>query len=79
MYFNIVTFKNGKHIAFNSEVPYSVDKTANEWSLVTDAKTGQVISFRGSEVVAILSNKVEAKKAEKPKKKANFKTEIVSE
>lgn len=79
MYFNIVTFKNGKHIAFNSDVPYSVDKTSNEWSVVTDAKNGQVISFRGSEVVAILSNKVEANNSKRRPRTPKIKTEIVSE
>ena len=79
MYFNVVSFKNSKTIAFTSEVPYSIDKLDAEWSIITDAKTGQVISFKNSEVTAILSNKVEAKKSAKPKKKPNVKTAIVSE
>lgn len=79
MYFNVVSFKNSKTIAFTSEVPYSLDKLSTDWSIITDAKTGQIISFKNSEVTAILSNKVEANKGKKPKKKPNIKTEIVSE
>lgn len=79
MYFNVVSFKNSKTIAFTSEVPYSLDKLSTDWSIVTDAKTGQVISFKNSEVTAILSNKVEPKKSVKRTKKPNIKTEIVSE
>lgn len=79
MYFNVVSFKNSKTVAFTSEVPFSIDKLETDWSIITDAKTGQVVSFKNSEVTAILSNKVENKKAEKPKKKAKIKTEIVSE
>lgn len=79
MYFNVVSFKNSKTVAFTSEVPYSLDKLSTDWSVITDVKTGQVISFKNSEVTAILSNKVEDKKPVKPKKKPNIKTEIVSE
>lgn len=77
MYFNVVSFKNGKTVAFTSNVPFSIDKLDKEWSIITDAKTGQNVSFKNSEVTAICSNKVETKKGEK--KKPNIKTEIVSE
>jgi len=79
MYFNVVSFKNSKTVAFTSDVPFSIDKLGTDWSIVTDAKTGQVISFKNSEVTAILSNKVETKKSVKRTKKPNIKTEIVSE
>ena len=79
MYFNVVSFKNSKTVAFTSEVPYSLDKLSTDWSIITDAKTGQVISFKNSEVTAILSNKVEANNSKRRPRTPKIKTEIVSE
>lgn len=55
MYLTIITFKNGRTIPFQSEVPYSADKVIDGWNLITDKKTGQIISFRGEEIVTIAS------------------------
>ena len=55
MYLTIITFKNGRAIPFQSEVPYSADKVVDGWNLITDKKTGQIISFRGEEIVTIAS------------------------
>lgn len=81
MYFNVISFKNGKTLGFQSETPYSVEKTANDWSVVTDAKTGQILSFRGSEVVTIATAKAEPKTENKTdkKKKPALKTSVETE
>ena len=69
MYMNVLSFKNGKVLAFQTEVPYSAEKTANDWSVVTDARSGQILSFRGSEVVTISTAKATEKTASKTVKK----------
>lgn len=66
MYFNVISFKNGKTLQFQMETPYSVDKLKEpdpmdqygDWNLVTDATNGQTLSFRGAEVVTIASVEV---------------------
>ena len=66
MYLNVVSFKNGKTLQFQSVVPYSVDKVKEpspadlygDWNLVTDEVNGQTLSFRGSEIVTIASIEV---------------------
>ncbi len=70
MYFNVLSFKNGKTLQFQSTVPYSVDKVKEpspedqygDWNLVTDESNGQVLSFRGSEICTIAT--VELKEGE---------------
>lgn len=66
MYLNVISFKNGKTLQFQSVVPYSVDKVKEpspadqygDWNLVTDEVNGQTLSFRGSEIVTIASIEV---------------------
>lgn len=79
MYFNTISFKNGRVLSFRTEIPYSVDKTADDWSVVTDAVTGQTLSFRGSEVVTIASAKQTEEKKQPAKKKPKVKTSITTE
>ena len=79
MYKNIVSFKNGRVLMFETEVPYSIDKTKEEWSIIADTKTDQVLSFRGSEVVSIASAKVQAEPKKKTGKKPAIKTKITEE
>lgn len=74
MYLTIITFKNGRAIPFQSEVPYSADKVTDGWNLITDKKTGQIISFRGEEIVTIASrpdkrNLIDTRKKYPPVKK----------
>ena len=69
MYFNVITFKNTKTLAFTSPLPYSAEKAASEWSVVTDEKTGQILSFRGSEITAIIVKKIDENDKPKGKKK----------
>jgi hypothetical protein len=67
MYLNVLSFKNGKTLQFQSVTPYSVDKLKEptptdkygDWNLVTDEANGQILSFRGSEVCTIATIKVE--------------------
>lgn len=59
MYLNVISFKNGKTLPFQSVVPYSVDKVAEGWNLITDEVNGQILSFRGSEIVTIASQDVD--------------------
>lgn len=59
MYLNVVCLKCGKTIPFQSKVPYSVDKVAEGWNLLTDENNGQIISIRGSEIASICSQDVE--------------------
>lgn len=54
MYVNVLSFKNGKTLAFRTTIPFSVDKLeGNEFLVVTDEANGQILSFRTSEVVTI--------------------------
>lgn len=70
MYLNVLSFKNGKTISFQTAVPYSVDKVKEptpadafgDWNLVTDEVNGQILSFRGAEIVTIASAKVPEEK-----------------
>lgn len=78
MYKNIVSFKNGRVMMFETEIPYSIEKTNDEWSVIVDAKTNQVLSFRGSEVVTIASAKIKAE-PKKTSKKPKIKTAITAE
>lgn len=63
MYLNVISFKNGKTLQFQSVVPYSVDKVKEpspedqygDWNLVTDESNGQILSFRGAEICTIAS------------------------
>ncbi|MDU3434306.1 MAG: hypothetical protein E6005_07690 [Peptostreptococcus sp.] len=92
MFINVLSFKNGKTIVFKSETPYSVNKLNEttgadkygDWNLVTDSSTGEVMSFRGTEVVTIstvpikeeLKDKQSVDKSKK-KTKIAFKSRIV--
>lgn len=79
MYFNTISFKNGRVLSFRTEIPYSVDKTADDWSVVTDAVTGQTLSFRGSEVVTIASAQQTEEKKKTTKKTPKIKASITTE
>ena len=58
MYLNVLSFKNGRTLAFQTKVPFSVDKLeVNESLVVTDEVNGQILSFRTSEVVTIANAK----------------------
>lgn len=59
MFINLISFKNGKTVSFQTKTPYSVDKVADGWNVITDESDGQAISFRGSEIVTIASQKAE--------------------
>lgn len=66
MYLNVLSFKNGKTLAFQSKVPFSVDKLeGNDYLVVTDEVNGQILSFRTSEVVTI-ANAVIKSEGKKP-------------
>lgn len=78
MYKNVVSLKNGRVMMFETEVPYSIEKTKEEWSVIVDTKTNQVLSFKGSEIVTIASAKVTVEK-KKTSKKPNIKTAITEE
>lgn len=56
MYFNVIHMRSGKNLAFESDVPYSLDKIEPDgWNVITDKATGEVISVRGSEIAALSS------------------------
>ena len=75
MYLNVLSFKNGKTLAFQTKVPFSVDKLeGNEFLVVTDEVNGQILSFRTSEVVTIANAK-----APTGKKAKGFKTKVTEE
>lgn len=59
MYANVLSFKNAHTLAIQTEVPYSVDKVVDGWNLIKDEAKGEIISFRGSEIVTIASMPVE--------------------
>ena len=65
MYLNVISFKNGKTLPFQTKVPFSLDKLENEWIVVTDEVNGQILSFKCSEVVTIANAVVESED-EKP-------------
>lgn len=65
MYLNVISFKNGKTLPFQTKVPFSLDKLENEWIVVTDEVNGQILSFKTSEVVTI-ANAVVKSESEKP-------------
>lgn len=91
MYLNVISFKNGKTLAFRTDTPYSVNKlnednTADrfgDWNLVTDSGTGEIMSFRGSEVVTISTAVIKNDPIKsnnrnfKSKKKKNFKSKVI--
>ena len=70
MYLNTVCMKCGRVIPFQSVVPYSVDKIAEGWNLITDEVNGQIISIRGSEIASVCSQDCE-KLAKSPEPKKN--------
>ena len=75
MYLNVISFKNGKTLAFQTKVPFSVDKLdGNEFLVVTDESNGQILSFRTSEVVTIANAK-----APTGKKVKGFKIKVTEE
>lgn len=61
MYLNVISFKNGKTLPFQTKVPFSLDKLENEWIVVTDEVNGQILSFKCSEVVTIANAEVKEK------------------
>lgn len=82
MYLNVLSFKNGKTLAFQTGVPFSVDKLeGNEFLVVTDEVNDQILSFRTSEVVTI-ANAVVKSEDKKPTAKEivkgakGFKTKV---
>lgn len=76
-YLNVLSFKNGKTLAFQTDFPFSYDKTVeSEWNIVTDERTGQILSFRSSEIVTIASLKINP---ESTGKKKGLTTKVVSE
>lgn len=91
MYLNVISFKNGKTLAFRTDTPYSVNKlnednTADrfgDWNLVTDSGTGEIMSFRGSEIVTISTAMIKNDPIKsnnrnfKSKKKKNFKAKVI--
>ena len=91
MYLNVISFKNGKTLAFRTDTPYSVNKlnednTADrfgDWNLVTDSRTGEIMSFRGSEIVTISTAIIKNdpiktnNRSFKSKKKKNFKAKVI--
>ena len=91
MYLNVISFKNGKTLAFRTDTPYSVNKlnednTADrfgDWNLVTDSGTGEIMSFRGSEIVTISTVIIKNdpiksnNRSFKSKKKKNFKSKVI--
>lgn len=91
MYLNVISFKNGKTLAFRTDTPYSVNKlnednTADrfgDWNLVTDSGTGEIMSFRGSEIVTISTAIIKNdpiksnNRSFKSKKKKNFKSKVI--
>ena len=82
MYLNVISFKNGKTLAFQSKVPYSVDKVVENWNLVTDDANGQILSFRGTEIVTIATAPVKANRAQrrgKETKKPAISTKVIEE
>ena len=82
MYLNVISFKNGKTLAFQSKVPYSVDKIVENWNLVTDDANGQILSFRGTEIVTIATAPVKANRAQrraKETKKPAISTKVIEE
>lgn len=75
MYLNVLSFKNGKTLAFQTVIPFSVDKlNGNEFLVVTDEVNGQILSFKASEVVTIANAK-----ASTGKKAKGFKTKVTEE
>ena len=76
MYKNIVTFKNGRAMVFETNMPFSIDKLQNEWTIIIDSKTKTTLNFKSSEVVTIASSEI---KQEKQTKKSNIKTAITEE
>lgn len=59
MYLNVICLKCGKTLPFQSKVPYSADKVADGWNVLTDEMNGQIISVRGSEIASIASQDVD--------------------
>lgn len=81
MYLNVISFKNGKTLAFQSKVPYSVDKVVDNWNLATDEVNGQILSFRGTEIVTIATAPVKENRAARRvnNKKPAISTKVIEE
>ena len=76
MYLNVLSFKNGKTLAFQTTIPFIIDKLeGNEFLVVTDEVNDQILSFRTSEVVTIANAVVKSK----DKKAKGFKTKVTEE
>ena len=76
MYLNVLSFKNGKTLAFQSKVPFSIDKLeGNKFLVITDEVNGQIFSFRTSEVVTIANAVVKSE----DKKAKGFKAKVTKE
>lgn len=58
MYFNLITFRNGKSASFTTELPYSTDKVSEGWNVIAITDKKQTVSFRGSEVVSIVNQEI---------------------
>lgn len=71
MYINTISFKNGRLVGFRSELPYSTDKIAEGWNIIVDDSTKAVVSFKGSEIVTLVSELEREKK--EPKLSDNIK------
>lgn len=78
MYKNIVSFKNGRAMTFDTETPFSIDKLTDEWVIIADSKTKTMLSFKSSEVVTIASAEIKAE-PKKTRKKPTIKTAITEE
>lgn len=79
MYLNVLSFKNSKTLAFKSKTPYSVDKVADNWNIVTDESNGQILCFRGEEIVTIATAPIKEQKTLKRTKKTAITTKVVEE
>ena len=67
MYLNVLSFKNGRTLAFQTKVPFSVDKLDGYefLTVIADEINDQTVSFKTSEVVTIASTVVKSED-EKP-------------
>lgn len=79
MYLTVISFKNGKTIPIQSEIPLSADKVVPGFMVITDEVNGQILSFRGEEIVTISSAlikddevKISKKRDRLPRKRPNF-------
>ena len=68
MYLNVISLKNGRTLPFQTEIPFSADKVVEDgWIVITDERSGQIISVRGSEIASIASQDADkATRGQKP-------------